>query len=271
MQEEKSYFPVENEFSYCPRMKPWIQPDPVRNLIIDKAEQIGETLKSLSEKLGKNHAYLQQFVQRGTPRVLPEEIRIHLAELLGVDQRSLRGPFKEAPSERLPPSLLAKRPASEIQRERPATLLTQRSPPSAARANEVMHETIPLLGQGVAGRDGSFPFNGERVADIPAPPSIARIRDAYAIYVVGTSMLPRYEPGEIVFVDPTKPAMRGDYVVVQISEGGDDVASAGYIKQYVSMDEKQIKLLELHPKRKQLTFPTARVVAVHVIVLAGKT
>ncbi len=41
------------------------------------------TLKDLSLALGRNHAYLQQFIQRNTPRVLPEDAREKLAKLLG--------------------------------------------------------------------------------------------------------------------------------------------------------------------------------------------
>ena len=57
--------------------------DSVRELVVGRLAEIGETLKSASEKLGRNHAYLQQFVQRGTPARLPEDVRRELAALLG--------------------------------------------------------------------------------------------------------------------------------------------------------------------------------------------
>jgi hypothetical protein len=52
-------------------------------------------LKRASLASGKNHAYLHQFVHRGTPRRLPEDVRYALAAHLGVDQSVLRdaGPF----------------------------------------------------------------------------------------------------------------------------------------------------------------------------------
>src|SRR5215831_7066483 len=71
--------------------------DPVRQLLVGRLGEIGETLKSASERLGRNHAYLQQFVQRGTPARLPEDVRRELAALLGVDEAALRG---EAPARR---------------------------------------------------------------------------------------------------------------------------------------------------------------------------
>lgn len=47
-------------------------------------------LKRASLACGKNHAYLHQFVHRGTPRRLPEDVRYALASHLGVDQSVLR-------------------------------------------------------------------------------------------------------------------------------------------------------------------------------------
>ena len=47
-------------------------------------------LKKASLACGKNHAYLHQFINRGTPRKLPEDVRHDLARHLGVDETVLR-------------------------------------------------------------------------------------------------------------------------------------------------------------------------------------
>jgi len=47
-------------------------------------------LKQLSLCLGRNHAYLHQYVYRGSPRALPEQIRRRLARLLRVNEARLR-------------------------------------------------------------------------------------------------------------------------------------------------------------------------------------
>lgn len=46
----------------------------------------------LSKLLGRNPAYVQQFIKRGTPRRLPERERGILARFFGVDERVLGGP-----------------------------------------------------------------------------------------------------------------------------------------------------------------------------------
>ncbi|WP_374648739.1 hypothetical protein [Rhizorhabdus sp.] len=65
------------------------EPDEVRATIQRVAAERGESLLSLSVALGKNEAYLQQFIKRGTPRRLPEEERLKLAQILWIDERLL--------------------------------------------------------------------------------------------------------------------------------------------------------------------------------------
>ena len=46
-------------------------------------------LRDLSRNIKKNDAYLQQYLYRGTPRILPEEYRLKLAEILDVNVNEL--------------------------------------------------------------------------------------------------------------------------------------------------------------------------------------
>ncbi|UYY78876.1 helix-turn-helix transcriptional regulator [Sphingomonas sp. R1] len=52
----------------------------------------GLRLASLSRVLGRNPAYLQQYLRRGSPRALPERDRTRLATYLGIDEALLGGP-----------------------------------------------------------------------------------------------------------------------------------------------------------------------------------
>jgi hypothetical protein len=47
------------------------------------------TLKDLSLALGRNHAYLQQYLERRSPVRLPEDVRYQLAEMLDIPHQSL--------------------------------------------------------------------------------------------------------------------------------------------------------------------------------------
>lgn len=55
----------------------------------------GESLAALSRLIGRNAAYLQQFVVRGSPRLLAEADRRKLARYLGLSDAALGGPALE--------------------------------------------------------------------------------------------------------------------------------------------------------------------------------
>ncbi|HET9640057.1 MAG TPA: S24 family peptidase [Allosphingosinicella sp.] len=52
----------------------------------------GEDFAGLSRLIGKNPAYIQQFIKRGTPRKLDEDDRRTIANYLGVSEALLGGP-----------------------------------------------------------------------------------------------------------------------------------------------------------------------------------
>lgn len=53
----------------------------------------GEDYASLSRFIGRNAAYMQQFIKRGTPKRLKEEDRAKLARYFCVDEQLLGGPI----------------------------------------------------------------------------------------------------------------------------------------------------------------------------------
>jgi len=126
---------------------------------------------------------------------------------------------------------------------------------------------IPAYGQAVGGRDGEFILNGNRIVDVLAPPSLQGVPDAYAVYVVGDSMEPRYFAGEAVFVNPRLPVRRGDFVVAQIAVEPGEPPHA-YVKRFVARDARLLRLEQFNPK-KTLQFPVARVISVHRIIMGG--
>ena len=120
----------------------------------------------------------------------------------------------------------------------------------------------------MGGKDGEFILSGNEVSEVLAPPSLSHIPDAYAVYVVGDSMEPRYFAGETVFVNPRLPISRGAFVVAQISSAQEDVPLA-YVKRFVSQDSRRLRLEQYNPK-KVLEFPVSTVVTVHRIVMSGE-
>jgi phage repressor protein C with HTH and peptisase S24 domain len=217
--------------------------DSARSLIVSKVAEFGLSLSELSLRVGKNHAYFQQFIKRGVPTKLPEEVRGRVAEILKVDERLLKVPGMKAS------------PAGPK--------------PNAGLGGTVKINTwIPVYGQAVGGKDGEFVLNGNEVSEVLAPASLSTVPNAYAVYVVGDSMEPRYFAGETVFVNPRLPISKGAFVVAQISSGEEEVPHA-YVKRFVSQDARRLRLEQYNPK-KVLEFPASKVVSVHRIIMSGE-
>jgi phage repressor protein C with HTH and peptisase S24 domain len=66
-----------------------------RNVIERLCAERGEDFASLSRMLGRNPAYIQQFVRRGVPKRLGETERRKLARYFGVSESLLGGPEEQ--------------------------------------------------------------------------------------------------------------------------------------------------------------------------------
>lgn len=132
-------------------------------------------------------------------------------------------------------------------------------------------DLVPVLGRAAGGSDGMYVFNGEVIDLVQRPPSLANVPDAYAVYVDGESMSPRYRPGETVWVHPNKPVRFGDDVVVQIKIH--DLFSAdvphAYIKEYCGWNGDTLRLRQYNPK-KEIPIERDDVISVHPIVFASR-
>ena len=139
------------------------------------------------------------------------------------------------------------------------------SAPAAIRTDG-MPRDVPLRGSAACGEDGAFEFNGGDPIDyIRRPPRLEAVKDAYALYVRGSSMERWRRDGDIVYVHPHQPVKIGDYVVIQIKpvRSGDPISA--YIKQLVKRNENEVRLLQFNPE-KELTFKSSRIVTIHRIV-----
>jgi phage repressor protein C with HTH and peptisase S24 domain len=129
-------------------------------------------------------------------------------------------------------------------------------PPREAGNNQ-----IPLYGNAAAGIGADVTNVSSPVEYIDRHPAMMSSAAGYAVFVIGTSMEPRFREGEIVYCRPGKPARRGDDVVVQIE---DDTGRTAIVKEYVSADDAVITLRQHNPE-KTITIPRDRVVSVHTV------
>jgi phage repressor protein C with HTH and peptisase S24 domain len=98
------------------------------------------------------------------------------------------------------------------------------------------------------------------------PANLSGVREAYAIYMTGDSMEPRYEQGWLLHVNPFKPPKRGQDVVV--CKKGDIVGDAVLVKQFVGWDGDILVLRQFNPPD-TLHIPRDEVRECHLIVGAA--
>lgn len=217
-------------------------------------------IKDLREKLGMSQARLAELAGTTQPqiyrlekgeRTLSKKWAKRLSEHLNVTPEILMFGWPDDPNE------------PHLPTEDPFPMS------NATVTGRVEHAgvKIPVYGQAVGGVDGEFHMNGNQLYEVLAPPVISHISGAYGVCVSGDSMSPRYEDGEICFVDPRRRVKKGDYVIAQIriDEDGPPLA---YVKRFVRQNSVELVLEQFNPA-KELRFPSSSVQSVHYIALSG--
>jgi phage repressor protein C with HTH and peptisase S24 domain len=70
--------------------------DAPRARLLELSKNRGVSLAALSEMLGRNPSYLQQFIRKRSPRKLEEQDRATLARFFGVSEAELRDPQEKS-------------------------------------------------------------------------------------------------------------------------------------------------------------------------------
>jgi hypothetical protein len=161
--------------------------DPVRVVIRERAREARLTMADLSRHVGRNETYMHQFMHRGSPRVLPEEVRGALADILQLPEDHLRPGGRRPPVPPIGfPRPLGPYPSGSTQDVRSTTL-------------------VPVFGD----TDEVDPAAALQWTD--RPPVLQSVADAFAIWI--SSAKGRMRPGDMVFVRTSQPPRIGDDVV----------------------------------------------------------
>jgi phage repressor protein C with HTH and peptisase S24 domain len=122
---------------------------------------------------------------------------------------------------------------------------------------------MPLYGA-VQGGEVGFDITDvtEPIDAIDTPSWLESVPDAYAVFVTGNSMEPRYMAREVVYVHPHRPYRQGDYVVVQLHANGNTHA---IVKRFVELTDTHVILSQHNPDR-EIRHCRENVAAIHTIV-----
>jgi SOS-response transcriptional repressor LexA len=223
--------------------------DPVRALIARRLRDLGLTLSGVSRAIGRNHAYLQQFLERGIPAELPEKVRPLLASQLRLEEGQLRHDARMGPA--------AGDGLAEAAPGMPDAVLVARTPELANMSHDV-----PIYGVARGGRpgEGDFRFNGEVAGVTTRPHGLRGMKDAFCIFVQGDSMVPWRNEGERVYINPARPARPGDHVVVELKPERDGEPGVAWLKKLVGRSpDGSLVLAQYNPATAKIKIPGAKV------------
>lgn len=239
--------------------------DAVRKLILERLDELGLTMAEASMKIGRNHAYLQQFLKRGIPAELHERDRERLSELLKVPQEKLRG--ASAP--------LPKRDYNKAASGRESLVVIQGVPPLVSEPTNQQNTPVIVPGTGLIGNadlpvfgtaqggHGALIVTDQAVDWVVRPDPLLRVREGYGMIVTGDSMTPAHKSGSIALVNPHLPFRPGDTCVFRRHD--DDGTVFAVIKELIGVSDTTWRVRQYNPK-KDFTLKRAEWQVCHVTV-----
>ena len=127
----------------------------------------------------------------------------------------------------------------------------------------VGNRDLPVYASAMGG-SGEMIVSYEPIEYVKRPSILEGVPGGFAMYVVGDSMEPRYEPGELLLVHPKKTALPGDDVLVVTVNGNDDDNEA-MVKRLVRFSGSTYRLKQHNPKG-EFDLPADKVKNCFVIV-----
>lgn len=148
-----------------------------------------------------------------------------------------------------------------------ATKQTLVTAPHSVQGSGSWPRDVPILGVSVGGENGDFCLNfGSEPADYAKrPPALERAGKVFALYVQGTSMSRWREPGQLVYLDPVRPARPGDRVVVELHPENEGDGHPAYLKELVARTTNRLRLKQYNPES-VIEIPLSRVKHIHRVM-----
>ena len=100
-----------------------------------------------------------------------------------------------------------------------------------------------MIGAVKGGSEGFYFNEGEAKEFVERPANLKGAFNAFALYVDGDSMEPRYFAGELLYVNPNRPITKNCFVAVELADG------QGLIKQFLRRSDDEVVLHQFNPTR----------------------
>tara|TARA_R110000787_G_scaffold31143_13_gene82870 strand:- start:1381 stop:2094 length:714 start_codon:yes stop_codon:yes gene_type:complete len=219
-----------------------------RDRITRLIEELGISMESVSRAAGLDKTYLRKTLARDGAIPKLENLE-KLATALRTTPDWLLGRTDDPI-----PSTAPDQPAEVRPIDRPAPVRAE------------MPADVPVMGTAAGSLlSGAFQLQGGVIDYVRRPPALSGARDIYALYIEGSSMEPRYFPGELVYVNPHKPPRIGDTVIVQ-EHNGDSGPVAASIGVLFKRANGTVVLRKYNPPDAEITITQTRIAAIHRVL-----
>ncbi|MER9164368.1 S24 family peptidase [Mesorhizobium sp. M0715] len=199
-------------------------PSPLALRILRRLEATGKSMRSASLEVGSD-AFIRN-IMTGKSKSPRADTLEALAKALGTTSAWLlteQGPESVADEERTKGFLPQFVPGKELVGDRNFPVY------AAARGGNEAHQIVTF----------------EAIEYVKRPALLEHVKDAYGVYVVGESMIPAFEPGDMALVHPHLPPARDKNVVLYHVP---PVAEAeAMIKRLLRYDERDWHLRQFNP------------------------
>ena len=110
----------------------------------------------------------------------------------------------------------------------------------------VLTEMLPIY-SAVETSEGCMQFNGQVIGRVQRPYLVSEANGGYGLFVITGDLYPAYEPGDIAFIDPAKPYIRGN--VVLLTRVGEDGSRYGLFRILKDYTATEWTVERLYPER----------------------
>lgn len=185
------------------------------------------TNEGLGERVGAHSVTISKL--RGGKLQLDDEWRIRIAKALQIDEPVLFG-------------------TGALPKPQPHEIYV--SPKRAAQKKKRLgandNRMLPVFGMAAGSMAGVHSMDADPMEEVRCPEALVGVFGAYALVTRGESMMPRYFPGDRLYVNPTQALKAGDHVVIQL-ERYSGAGTETWIKRFDGENETSILVSQYNP------------------------
>lgn len=132
------------------------------------------------------------------------------------------------------------------------------------RKPKAVNDNLPLYGLAAGSATGAHRMMNDPVDEVPCPEGLRDVIGAYVLLTRGESMIPRYFPGDRLYVNPTQRVKPGDHVIIQ-TRLHDSSGTETWVKRFDGESADEIRVWQYNPPG-AMTFKKKYVMHIHRVL-----